>query len=805
MSVLWQDGRYALRQLRKSPGFAAVAILTLALGIGANTAIFSVVDAVLLRPLPYKDPGRLVWTAERFGLIGNTAVVVSPDFAGWKSRSQVFEQIAAYGGGIGANMTGGGEPVRVSVLNVTTDLFPMLGVRPVAGRMFTAQEGTRARNRVALLDEGLWRSRFSADPQIVGKQVQLDGTAYDIVGIMPAGLHYPKADVWTPLALDDQVFSPHSPRWTMLTVIGRLKPGIDAAQARADLEVIAGQMDREYPPQAAPFRANKSVEVLPLHGFFVQDVRSLLEILLGAAGFVLLVACANVANLLLARGMVRSREMAVRAVLGAARTRLVRQLLTEGLLLAAAGSVLGVVAGLGGTRVLEWLIPANLSSEIHLNPQILGFSVGIGVLTVLGFGFLPALVVSHTDISHGLKEGGIRSGSRPAARRLQGVTAITETALSLILLVGAGLLARSFVRLTSVDLGFRSNGALIATVQRPLTGSFEPQKHAAFFQQALDVVKNIPGVTGVALTSRCPLGPERDLTLAINVEGAEYVRPRQPVSTISISADYFRLLGIPILKGRAFSDRDHAGAPGTIIVNESLARMLFNGHDPLGKHISFGPPPAPWKEVVGVVADVRDRGPEQEPVPELFVPYLQMPTFGMTFVVEAKPQAEGLGDALRKAVRSVDPNQPLSEETTLDEVIAGSVAPRRLRMSLLGMFALLAFTLAAIGTYGVTSYFCSQRTMEFGVRVALGASRAEILQLAIWRGLGLTLAGVGIGVAGAFGLTRFIGALLYDVKPTDPLTFALGALALLGIAALACYIPAKRAANVDPMVALRYE
>lgn len=564
-------------------------------------------------------------------------------------------------------------------------------------------------------------------------------------------------------------------------------------------------MDREYPPQAAPFRAHERVEVVLLHDLFVQNVRSLLLTLLGAAGFVLLIACANVANLLLSRGLVRGKEMAVRAALGARRLRLIRQLLTEGFLLAATGGVLGCLAGLWGTKILEQLIPSNLPADIHLDLRILTFSAAIAVLAILVFAFLPALVASRTDLSEALKEGALSAGTNPATRGLRSLMSAGEIALSLILLVGAGLMARSFLRLIEVELGFDPHGLLIATVERPLTISFDSQKHAAFFQDALQRIRNLPGVKEAALTTHYPLGPFRNATTMINVQGAENVRPPQPISITAISADYFRVMRARLLKGRVFGEGDTLGAQGVVIVNESLARILFKARDPLGQHISFGPPPAPWMEVAGVVADMRGSALEQEPGPEIFVPYPQQPSFSMTFVLRTDLNPQTLAGAVRRAVENVDKNQPLSETRTVDEVVANSVAPRRFRMLLIGQFALLALALAAVGIYGVVAYSCSRRTHEFAIRLALGAERRDILKLVVRQGLLLALSGVGIGVLGAFALTRFIASLLYGVKPTDPRTFVGVSLLLIAVALLASYLPARRATKVDPIVALRYE
>jgi len=800
-----QDARYGARMLARNRSFAAVAILTLALGIGANTAIFSVVDTVLLRPLPFKDPSHLVWATERFAFNRRAAAVISPDFIAWKDRNRVFEQIDAFGGGVGANLTGVGQPARVSVTSVTAGFFPMLGVQPIAGRTFLQAESNRAQRHVALLSEALWRSRFGSDPHILGKSVRLDDDAFTVVGVMPANLRYPAADIWIPLALDTDEFSTRSPRWTILTVIARLKPGVRVDRAQSDLQLVTQQMDREYPPQAAPFRAHERVEVIPLHALLVQNVRSLLLILLGVVGFVLLIACANVAHLLLSRGVLRGREMAVRAALGARRLRLIRQLLTEGLLLAAGGSVLGLLAGLWGTKILKQLIPSNLPSDIHLDLRILVFSLAIAILAVLVFGFVPAFVTSRTEVSEALKEGGLQAAASSATHQLRSLLSAGEIALSLILLVGAGLLARSFLRLTEVELGFDPHGLLLATVERPFTTGIDSPRHAAFFQEALERIRSLPGVKEAAVTTHYPLGHFNNTTMMLNVQGAENFRPPQPVPITAISPDYFHVTRMRLLKGRGFGEADAHDAQGALIVNESFARMVFKAREPLGQRISFGPPPAAWSEVVGVVADARDGALDQDPIPEIFVPYLQQPAFSMTFALRTSTSPQGLVKSVREAVLGVDKNQPLSAATTLDEVMADSVAPRRFQMTLLGLFALLALVLAAVGIYGVVTYSCSQRVHEFGIRVALGAERRDLLQMVIRQGAKVALIGVSVGVGGSLALTRFLSGLLYGVKPTDPLTLLGVTLFLTAVALLASYIPARRAMKVDPMVALRYE
>jgi len=804
LEIFLEDVRFAARLLRKSPGFAAVAVLTLALGIGANTAIFSVVDTVLLRPLPYRNPLRLVWASEHFALGPST--VVSADFPAWRDHNHAFEQVEAFGGTSGANLTGAGEPARVSVTSVTTGFFSMLGVAAVLGRTFLADEGKQGQEHVALLSEALWRNRFGADPRIIGETIRLDGTGYAVVGVIPETVRYPRADVWTPLALDAAIFSPHSPRWMMLAAIGRLKPDTEISQAQSDLEVIAQEMDKEYPPAAARFRGHVRVEIIPLHELLVHNARSLLMILLGSTALVLLIGCANVANLLLSRGVVRVKEMAVRAALGAKRGRLIRQLLTEGFLLVTIGGVLGCAGGFSATRILRELIPASLPASIRLDLRIFGFSAAISAAALLAFGLVPAWIASRTDVNETLKEGGVRLGASPGTHRLASIFSAGQIALSLTLLVGAGLLLRSFLRLTEVDLGFDPHGLLIATVERPLTAAaFDSQQHSAFFQASLERVRNLPGVRDAALTQRYPLGDPRNATLALHIQGSENFQPPQPISITGISSDYFHLMRTPLVKGRTFSDRDAADAPGVAIVNGALARVAFAGRDAIGQHISFGGPTAPWKEVVGVAANVREDALDREPLPEIFVPHLQQPSFAMTIVVRTDSDPHLLEEGVRRAVQSVDRNQPLAATAVMEEVIARSVAPRHFRMLLFGLFALLALVLAVIGVYGVMAYSSSQRAREFGVRIALGANRRDILKLVIGQGFEMALVGVGVGIAGALVLTRFLSSLLYGVSPHDPMTFVGVAVLLLTVALAACWIPARKAMHVDPMVALRYE
>jgi len=802
LEQLLQDIRYGLRTLRKSPGFTIVAVLTLALGIGANTAIFSVVNAVLLRPLPYKNADRLTWATERFPYNHDSSAVLSPDFIVWQNGNDVFKKIGAFGGDAGANLTGAGEPERVSVTDLTAGFFEMLGIQPLLGRDFLPEESKQANSHVALLSETLWRNRFAADAHIIGKTISLDGTAYTVVGVMPAGMRYPRADVWIPLALDSDVFSPHSPRWMILAVIGLLKPGVSIDQARANLQVLIRRMDQLYPPQAARFRAGAHADVVPLHDVLVRNVRSLLFILLGAVGLVLLIACANVANLLLSRAAARGAEIAIRATLGAGRRRLLQQMLTESLLLACCGAVLGLLAGFSCTRLLQQLIPPDLPSSLKLDWRTFGFVAVLAISSVMLFGLVPALLASITNMHEALKSGTVVKQHRPT--RLRGLLVIGEISLSLVLLSGAGLLVRSFLRLTQLDLGFQPSHLLIATVERPLTLGFDSQQHVVFFRQALDRIRAIPGVQDAALTHQYPLGEMRNATIALRLPDNTMYHPGTPILVDQISPDYFRVMRIPLLKGRFFDSRDSTGATPVAILSESLARQAFKERDPLGQRIRIGPDP-PDFTIVGVVADSRNAAPDQPPLPEIFEPDVQGPSFVMTFMVRSKGDPRALAAAVRQAILSVDKNQPLSELQTMDDLLATTVAPQRFRMLLVGLFALLASALAAVGVYGVMAYSVAQRRHEIGIRIALGAQSQHVMKLLLGHGAFLAFVGVAIGVAGALWLTRFFASLLYGIKPSDPLTFFCVSLGLVAVALLATYIPARRAIRVDPMVALRHE
>jgi putative ABC transport system permease protein len=808
LETLLQDLRYGLRTLRKNPGFALVAVLTLALGIGANTAIFSVIDAALLRPLPYDRPEQLV-DISTLHMNGNP-MVIAPDFKAWQAQSRVFDAIGAFGlyfnaYSQGANLTGLGEPAHVHVHSVTVGFFQMLGVRPVLGRGFSADEEQAGHNRVALLSAAVWRRDFGGDRNVLNRTIHLDGMPYTIVGVMPAGLLYPPGDLWVPMVLDASNSLPQSADWPMLYVIGRLNPAVSLTQARADLEVLTHRLDAQFAPGRRKNRSRWHVEIIPLRQLLAGDVGHLLLILLAAVSFVLLIACANLANLLLARAAARSKEVAVRATLGAGRARLVRQFLAESALLAVFGGGLGSLVGLWAEGAMKQLIPPELPADARLDPWILAFVIGISAGAVFLFGLIPALSASRVDVNETLKEGGERSGLGRGTHRLRGLLVVTETALALVLLMGAGLLARSVLRLTAVDLGFDPHHLLLGEADLPITLIDQPQRQANFFHQALERLRAQPGVEDAAATTHYPVSVFNALANGVLVSGEAPPEGGKPVSVAYVSPEIFRTLGVPLLQGRFFTAQDAGNARKVAILNESEVRSAFEGRDPVGREISLDGAKGPWREVIGVVADTRNYTLERETWPEIYIPFAQDPSLVMYFVLRSRGDPMSLAPSLRRAVASVDPNEPVTRIETMDDVVETLVAPRRFKLILLGSFAILALVLGAVGLYGVMSYAVTERTHEIGVRMALGAEGNDVLKLVMGQGFKLTLMGVGLGIAGALALTRFLSSLLYGVKPTDPLTFGAVSFMLVAVALLASYIPARRAARVDPMVALRHE
>ncbi|HEX5709234.1 MAG TPA: ABC transporter permease [Pyrinomonadaceae bacterium] len=812
---LIRDLRYAVRVQRRSPGFTAMAVLTLALGVGANTAIFSVVNAVLLRPLNYREPERLVMVWEELPAVGVRRDTPAPgNFNDWKTQNRVFEDMAAleyrnY------DLTGdGGEPERLFAYGVSTNFFSLLGVGPAEGRDFTPEEGRPGADKVAVISHGLWQRRFGGERAVVGRDVLLNGEKHTIVGVMPRGFQFGTLDmsVWTPFTLTPEQLSNRSIHF--LEVVARLKPGVTAAQADADLKAITGRIAAAYPDDAEGL----SAEVVPLHEQVAGGVRRPLTMLLVAVAFVLLIACANVGGVLLSRSAARSREIAVRAALGASRWRIVRQLLTESVLLGVAGGLLGSILAVWAFAFLQQLVPAGMreSAVLQLDMRVLGFTLLISLLAGVVFGLAPALHASRADLNDALKQGG-RAGVSKGQRRLRNSFVVAEVALSLVLLVGAGLLIQTLQRLRGQYSNLQLESVL--TLQTQLAGNRykESARRAAFYDEVLARVKSLPGVVAVGYTTGVPLvrkGGANGLSLEgrDNGPGAFWnANHRQ------ISPDYFRAMGVEVRQGRAFDERDDEGATPVVAINETMARAYWPGESALGKRFKAGAPesPEPWLTVVGVVADVRQTGVDTPIKAEMYVPYRQAAKHWQTppyslfpprdLVIRTSVAPTSLVASVRDAVHDVDPYQPLSSVRTMDEVLGRETAQRRVGMILLTAFAGLALLLSALGIYGVLAYFVVQHTPEIGVRMALGAQRRDVLRLVLGKGMRLALTGVCVGLAGAYALTRLLQSLLFEVKATDPLTFGLIALLLTTVALIACYIPARRATRVDPMVALRYE
>jgi putative ABC transport system permease protein len=808
METFLQDVRYGMRVLLKTPGFTAVAIIALALGIGANSAIFSVVNAVLLRPLPFTDPDKLAWVSEQMPRGGFNAVS-APDLLEWQDWSHSFEDLAGYSGDFW-NVTGGaGEPERVPGAQVGANMFSMLGVQPFLGRAFTGEEDLPGGEPVAILMRGLWQRRFASDPDVVGKTLTLNDKSYTIVGVMPASFRLPEpVDVLVPLALDANE-QRTSDRILLMSVIARLKPGINFEQASAELQGIVNMLDEQ---RQAARPVGMRVGVVSLHEHIVGNVRPALLVLFGAVGFVLLIACANVANLLLARAAARQKEMAIRAALGAGRVRLIRQLLTESVMLALAGGCLGLLLALWGVDLLIAGLPEDLADiaqgvgRVGVDGGVFGFTLAASIITGILFGLAPALVASKPSLNETLKEGGKKSKSTFGLRSVGGTLVVAELALALVLLVGAGLMMKSFLKLQAVNPGFRPERVLTMRLDLSMPRYAERGRQAAFFKQVLERVERLPGVQSASVTSGLPLTGFSMMMMSMSVEGQPAPVPGQdpPIIGNSVSNDYFDTMGIPLLKGRFFNDQDTETSQKVVIVNESFARKYWPDDDPIGKRVMTNSRSG-GRTIVGVVGDVRGMGLGEDIRPEVCLPYLQSATSHMSIAVRTEADPMSLAAAVRSQIQDVDRDQPVAKVMTMNQHLAQSVSEPRFNMLLLGVFAALALALAAVGIYGVMSYTVAQRTHEIGIRMALGARQNDVVGLIVRQAMALTLLGVVIGLGAAFALTRVMESLLYSVSATDPATFALISLVLIGVALAACAVPARRAARVDPMVALRYE
>ncbi len=803
METLLQDLRFGMRMLFQRPGFTAVIILALALGIGANTAIFSVVNAVLLRPLPYAEPERLVQVWEyrpRQNL--NQQESSASEYAAWRDQNQVFEQMAAIDYG-DYNLTGNQEPERVSGARVSASYFTLLGVKPAFGRTFAVEEDQPDRNNVVVLSHKLWQRRFAADPNIVNQTIMLDGQACTVAGVMPRGFVLPNdSDLAVPIALTAEQQTTVGNHY--LLVLARLKPGVTIGQAQAEMTTIAGRLEQTY----GKSNLGHGVVLVPLHEQVTGGVRPALLVLLGAVGCVLLIACANVANLLLARATARRKEIAIRTALGAGRMRIVRQLLTESLLLSVIGGALGLLLAMWGVDFLLSLDPDSIprATEINLDVRVLAFTMGLSVLTGILFGLIPALQASRLELTESLKEGDRGSTESFRRNRTRSVLVVTEVALTLVLLVGAGLLIKSFARLREVNPGFNPSQLLTLQVTLPASKYTERTKVAGFYEQLWPRLQSLPGVEAVGATSVLPLTGD-DASNFVTIEG----RPPLPAGEAMragrriVNTDFFRAMNIPLKQGRAFANSDTADSLPVAVINETYARRFFPGEDPVGKRIRMGGDSSAWITIVGIVGDVKHNGLDRDARPENYFPAQQSPARSMIVVVRSKGDASALAAPVRAEVLAVDKDQPVGSVKTMDQLLAESLGRRRFNMLLLGVFAGVALVLAAVGLYGVMNYSVTQRTHEIGIRMALGASRGDVLKLIVGQGMTLTLIGVALGLFAAWGLTRLMSSLLFGVSTTDIMTYAGVALVIIAVAFIASFIPARRALRVDPMTALRYE
>ena len=820
MRALWQDVRYGLRMLAKSPGFSALVILTLALGIGANTAIFSVVNAVLLRPLPFEEPDRLmqIWhTPPQASFPGIPTFTVSPaNFLDWRARSQAFEGMSAYGFGQ-YTLTGTGHPEAVRMVAVTSGFFSILRAKPLLGRAFLTEEDSPGREHEVVLSYNLWRSRFGADRDIVGKNIALNEQAFTVIGVMGPNFEFPistdpnySPQMWKPLAWTDQeraIRDNHN-----YAVVARLKDGVTLQQARAELDSVSNQLAQQYPGDDKGWGAT----AIPLREDLVGDVRPALLILLGAVALVLLIACANVANLLLAKAMSRRKEIAIRVAMGASRPRLLQQGISETVLMALAGGALGLVFAHYGVILIVRFLAQRLprSTEIGLDGWVFTFALGISLLTGIAVGLLSSLRFAKNDVSESLKQGLGRTSSDSGGARTRNVLVVSEVALSLMLLIGAGLLIRSLSVLRHVNPGFDANRLLTLEVAIPSTKFSEPMQQVRYFDRVLDQVRGLPGVQSAGLIDSLPLTGGSHQPVSVEGRPVVPMADQPEVDVRLISPGYISAMHIALLSGRDIDQSDVQGRPGAVLISQSFAKLFWPNENPIGKHLTlyfFRDLP---RVVVGVVADVKlDALNETRPTPALYTPLAQVaPTtggtwrsFGLNLAVRTNADPLNVASMVTNSIREVDAEVPLLNIQTMEESVSASLSPQRFTMLLLVAFAGTALLLAAAGIYGVMAYMVTRRTREIGVRMALGAAASDVLRLVIGQGMWTTAIGVAIGIGGAFALTRTMQSLLFGVSTTDPMTLAGVVLLLAAVSAFACWVPARRATKVDPLVALRYE
>ena len=806
METLIKDIRYGIRSLLKRPGFTAVAVITLALGIGANTAIFSVINAVLLRPLPYDHPEQLMALAEseRPNDLTKRFPVAPANFLDWRAQNHSFSAMGAADTS-SFNLTGTHLPERVVGAVTSASIFSMLGVQPIAGRAIIADDDQPAAPRVVLLSESLWQRRYARDVQIVGKSIGLNGEPYVVVGVMPSNFRFPERDVdlWVPIERQITEKDMHWRGSHYLTVVARLKPGVTLEQSRSEMNQLAAAIKSSLHGDMA----GGAAIVLSLNDELSRQIRPTLFVLLGAVGLVLLIACANVASLLLVRANSRQREMTIRVVLGASRRRIARQLVTESLLLSLIGGAIGVILGEWFRGALLALSPDTLPrvNDIRTDGWVLLFAFLLSLVTGVVFGLAPVIYSMRTDLNHALRGGSHQATRGIRGLRLQRLIVTAEIAMSLVLVIAAGLVLQSFVKLSRADAGYRASDVVTTRVTLPKGRYQNNSDRAAFFERVLSGVSELPGVELAGASSFVPL-TGKDFDNSFSIEGRPEAPGQQTYALFRVvDSNYFQIMGIPLLRGRSFTEHDRADTPPVVIISESMARRYWPNQDPLGKRmtIDIGERPA-LREVVGILRDVRYTVTEENET-AMYVPYRQQPTLSMVVVARTKAAPATMLRAIGEAVRKVDPDQPVQRVLTMDQIRSESVVPWRFSMLLIGSFAVIALALAAVGIYGVMSYAVNERRQEIGIRMALGAQTADVLKLVVRNGLWLALVGVACGLAGAFALTRLITSLLFGVTPTDAMTFAAVSLGLIAVVLLACFIPARRATKVDPLVALRYE
>jgi putative ABC transport system permease protein len=807
MDTLSQDIRYAFRRLLKSPGFAAVVILTLGLGIGANSAIFSVVNAVVFRSMPYPEPDRLVRLFQ-VGDNGGLATFTPMNYLDVQKGMHALESSAAYAGA-GYTLTSDGEPERVDGAETSASFFDVLGIRPALGRGFMAEENQPGRTRVAVISHSLWTRRFNADRAVLGRSILLNAEPHTVIGVMPEGFAYPaRREIWTPLEYDTEFTQQSRGAW-YLSIIARLKPGATIEQASTEIAAIGRRLETEFPET----NLNVKMTAVGLHEYLTGDIRPKLLVLLAAVGFVLLIACANVANLLLARAAARGGEIALRSALGAGRGRIMRQLLTESLVLAIGGGALGLLFAFWGTKLLLALQPAGIPrlEVVRVDGMVVAFAALIAIATGIVFGMIPAVQATRGDLVSSLKEGGKGALASRRAGRMRAGLVVAEIALAVMLLAGAGLLMRSFARLQSVDPGFRTAESLTFRTALPSAAYRAEPERASFYQRAVERIAALPGVTSVGAISALPMsGTSFGFTFEIEGDAPPKPGEEPAMQTRVVTTDFFNAIGVPLLRGRGFTSADNADAQQVVMLNQAAVKRFFPNSDPIGRRIILGWGRGPGRPrnggvVIGVVGSVKQFGLDEVEQPEIYIPHAQQPMGGMTFVVHTAVEPTTLAEPVRREIRALDPTLPVTALEPLESVVARSISQPRFYMLVLGIFATVALVLASIGIFGVVSYAVAQQTREMGIRIALGATRERVMRMVLGSAMRLALAGVVVGILAAIALSRTLESLLFDLSPTDPVTYAAVGIGLTMVALLASYTPAWRATRVDPVTALRGE